>query len=86
MFLQFETYHGRGEREHHGYSGPINISSGSFRAKRAEDDFIDAASQLGYNELKDLQNLDANNATERWLRYVGPDGKRQGKLCKQSDC
>ncbi|KAK4499092.1 hypothetical protein PRZ48_009604 [Zasmidium cellare] len=75
----FETYHGRGEREHHGYSGPINISSGTFRAKRAEDDFIDAAAQLGYSELKDLQNLDANNATERWLRYVGPDGKRQGE-------
>ncbi|KAF2161913.1 GMC oxidoreductase [Zasmidium cellare ATCC 36951] len=74
---KFETYHGRGEREHHGYSGPINISSGTFRAKRAEDDFIDAAAQLGYSELKDLQNLDANNATERWLRYVGLDGKRQ---------
>lgn len=27
--------------------------------------------------MKDLQNLDANNGTERWLRYVGPDGRRQ---------
>jgi alcohol oxidase len=27
--------------------------------------------------MKDLQNLDSNNATERWLRYVGPDGQRQ---------
>ncbi|KAF2100503.1 alcohol oxidase-like protein [Rhizodiscina lignyota] len=74
---KFETYHGRGEKEHHGDSGPINISSGTFRAKRAENDFIDAAASLGYRELKDLQNLDANNATERWLRYVGPDGRRQ---------
>ncbi|KAF7195079.1 Alcohol oxidase [Pseudocercospora fuligena] len=74
---KFETYHGRGEREHHGYEGPVNISSGTFRAKRAEDDFIEAAAKLGYRELKDLQNLDANNATERWLRYVGPDGRRQ---------
>ncbi|KAJ9646228.1 hypothetical protein H2204_000891 [Knufia peltigerae] len=74
---KFETYHGRGEREHHGYDGPINVSSGTFRAKRAENEFIDAAAKLGYPEFKDLQNLDANNGTERWLRYVGPDGKRQ---------
>jgi alcohol oxidase len=32
---------------------------------------------MGYRELKDLQNLDSNNGTERWLRYVGPDGRRQ---------
>ncbi|CAK4034103.1 Alcohol oxidase [Lecanosticta acicola] len=74
---KFETYHGRGEREHHGHDGPINISSGTFRAHRAENDFIKAAATMGYTELKDLQNLDANNATERWLRYVGPDGRRQ---------
>lgn len=74
---KFETYHGPGEREHHGYEGPINISSGTFRAKRAEGDFINAAAKMGYGELKDLQNLDANNATGRWLRYVGPDGRRQ---------
>lgn len=32
---------------------------------------------MGYREFKDLQNLDNNNGTERWLRYVGPDGRRQ---------
>ncbi|CZR62706.1 related to alcohol oxidase [Phialocephala subalpina] len=74
---KFETYHGKGEREHHGYDGPINISSGTFRAKRAENDFIEAAAKIGYHELKDLQNLDANDGVERWLRYVGPDGRRQ---------
>ena len=74
---QLETYHGKGEKEHHGDHGPINISGGTFRAQRAEDDFIEAAAKVGYPELKDLQNLDANNATERWLRYVGPDGTRQ---------
>ena len=74
---KFETYHGKGEREHHGYDGPINISKGTFTAKRAENDFINAAAKLGYRELKDLQNLDANDGVERWLRYVGPDGKRQ---------
>ncbi|GJC90442.1 alcohol oxidase [Colletotrichum liriopes] len=74
---KFETYHGRGDAEHHGADGPINISSGTFRAKQAEDDFINAASMVGYPELKDLQNLDNNNGVERWLRYVGPDGRRQ---------
>ena len=77
MDHQFETYHGRGEKEHHGHDGPINISSGTFRAKRAEDDFIEAAAKRGYRELKDLQNLRDNDGTERWLRYVGPDGRRQ---------
>lgn len=74
---QFETYHGQGEKEHHGFDGPIHVSGGTYRAKDVEDQFIEAASYLGYPELKDLQNLDANNATERWLRYVGPDGLRQ---------
>lgn len=75
--IKFETYHGRGDAEHHGADGPINISSGTFRAKEAEDDFINAAAMVGYPELKDLQNLDNNNGVERWLRYVGPDGRRQ---------
>lgn len=74
---QFETYHGQGEKEHHGHSGPVNISKGTHTCTRAENDFIDAADQLGYHELKDLQNLDANNGTERWMKYIGPDGRRQ---------
>lgn len=74
---QFETYHGQGEKEHHGSSGPINISKGTHTCTRAENAFIDAADQLGYHELKDLQNLDANNGTERWMKYIGPDGRRQ---------
>ncbi|KAE9975416.1 hypothetical protein EG328_003204 [Venturia inaequalis] len=74
---KLETYHGQGEKEHHGHEGPIHISKGTFTAKRAEDAFIDTAAALGYREFKDLQNLDNNNGTERWLRYVGPDGLRQ---------
>ncbi|KAK4544216.1 hypothetical protein LTR36_004426 [Oleoguttula mirabilis] len=74
---KFETYHGQGEKEHHGSSGPINISKGTHTCKVAEDDFINVADQLGYSELKDLQNLDANNGTERWMKYIGPDGRRQ---------
>lgn len=32
---------------------------------------------MGYEEVQDLQNLDANNAVERYYRYVGPNGRRQ---------
>lgn len=77
IVLQFETYHGGGDAEHHGSNGPIHISSGTFRAKQAENDFIDAAAMIGYPELKDLQCLDTNNGVERWLRYVGQNGRRQ---------
>lgn len=37
---------------------------------------MEAAAQLGYPEVDDLQNLDNNNAVERYLRYVGPNGRR----------
>ena len=55
----------------------MNISKGTHTCKVAENAFIDAAKECGYNELKDLQNLDANNATERWLKYIGRNGRRQ---------
>ncbi|KFY25920.1 hypothetical protein V493_04368 [Pseudogymnoascus sp. VKM F-4281 (FW-2241)] len=74
---KLETYHGPGEKDHHGFDGPIHVSNGTYRASRPETDFIDAAQKCGYPEIKDLQNLDANNGVERWLRYVSPDGKRQ---------
>jgi alcohol oxidase len=66
-----------GDREAHGDSGPVNISKGTHCCKQAEQSFIDSANEMGYSELKDLQNLDANNATERWLKYIGPNGRRQ---------
>lgn len=37
---------------------------------------MEAAAQMGYPEVDDLQNLDNNNAVERYLRYVGPNGRR----------
>lgn len=37
---------------------------------------MEAAQKVGYGEVIDLQNLDANNAAERYLRYVSPEGKR----------
>ncbi|KAI8931137.1 hypothetical protein NX059_011491 [Plenodomus lindquistii] len=74
---KLETYHGPGEKKHHGQSGPINVSDGGFRAKVSEDDFIRAAGEVGYPEIEDLQNLENNGGFQRWQRYVSPEGKRQ---------
>ena len=72
-----ETYYGQGEKEHHGDRGPTNVSKGSYACKRAEDTFIEACAKCGYPEYKDLQNLDNNNGVERYLKYIGPNGRRQ---------
>ncbi len=74
---KFETYHGPGDKEDHGSDGPINVGDGTFREKLTEDDFIAAMGQLGYPEIRDLNNLDTNNGVQRWSRFVGPDGRRQ---------
>ena len=75
--FQLETYHGRGDPSVHGFDGPIHVSDGTFRSKLSEEEFIKAAAEVGYPEIKDLQDLDANNGVERWLRYGSPEGKRQ---------
>ncbi|RYP11398.1 hypothetical protein DL764_000052 [Monosporascus ibericus] len=74
---KLETYHGPGEAEHHGYNGPVHVSSGTYRAKAPEGDFIQAAGEVGYQEFRDMQDLDASNGVERWQRYIGPNGRRQ---------
>lgn len=74
---KLETYHGRGNPEHHGFNGPVHISDGTYRSKNPESDFINGVSQVGWPEIHDLQTLDANNGVERWLRYVSKDGRRQ---------
>ncbi|ETN42603.1 uncharacterized protein HMPREF1541_01760 [Cyphellophora europaea CBS 101466] len=74
---KMETYHGKGDKDRHGFDGPVNISKGTHTCSRAENAFVDAAAALGYPEATDLQNLDANNAIERYYRYVGPNGRRQ---------
>ncbi|KAF2819461.1 alcohol oxidase [Ophiobolus disseminans] len=74
---KLENYHGPGKKEHHGYDGPIHVSDGGFRAKIAEDDFLQAAASHGVPEIEDLQNLEENNGFQRWQRYVSPEGKRQ---------
>ena len=75
--IKLETYHGPGPRDVHGFDGPINVSGGTYRATRSEQDFIQAAGQLGYSEIEDLSALDSNNGVQRAMRYVGLDGKRQ---------
>ncbi|EEU38475.1 uncharacterized protein NECHADRAFT_98136 [Fusarium vanettenii 77-13-4] len=77
-FLQkIETFHGEKKHESHGTSGPVQISSGTFRSKNSESDFIQAAAQVGWPEHDDLQVLDANNGFQRWHRHVSPEGRRQ---------
>ncbi|KAH6871237.1 GMC oxidoreductase-domain-containing protein [Thelonectria olida] len=72
-----ETFHGRTNPEVHGSDGPVHISSGTFRCTNSESDFIQAAEQVGWPELDDLQALDANNGFQRWHRSVSPEGRRQ---------
>ncbi|KAI1845515.1 hypothetical protein JX266_008373 [Neoarthrinium moseri] len=74
---KLETYHGPGNKELHGHDGPIHVSDSTFRNTRSESDFIQAAGQVGFPEIEDLQDLDANNGIQRWLRYISKDGKRQ---------
>ncbi|KAM6513293.1 hypothetical protein FALCPG4_015734 [Fusarium falciforme] len=77
-FLQkIETFHGEKKHESHGTSGPVQISSGTFRSKNSESYFIQAAAQVGWPEHDDLQVLDANNGFQRWHRHVSPEGRRQ---------
>jgi len=74
---QLETYFGPGTKATHGSSGPTQISGGTYRANRSENEFIQSAKEVGYPELVDLQDLDSNNGVQRAMRFIGPDGKRQ---------
>ncbi|KAI2614835.1 alcohol oxidase [Hypoxylon sp. NC1633] len=72
-----ETYHGPGSMDRHGSSGPIHVSSGTFTAKRPQDDFISAMNKVGWPEIEDLGSLDSCNGVQRAVRFISPDGKRQ---------
>lgn len=63
--------------ETHGKDGPLHISSGSYGPTQLQDQFIKAAAKIGVQELADLQDLDSNQAFQRNLRYISPDGTRQ---------
>ncbi|KAI1132601.1 alcohol oxidase-like protein [Nemania abortiva] len=73
---KFETYHGYGKKEHHGYDGPVQVSGGTFRSKEAEDSFISAMKDVGYPEPEDLQDLQSTGVS-RIRKYVSPEGQRQ---------
>ncbi|KAI1463231.1 putative alcohol oxidase [Daldinia caldariorum] len=60
---KLETYHGPGSKDTHGDDRPVQISK--------------AAKKLGWPEIEDLQSLDSINGTQRALRFISPDGKRQ---------
>ena len=61
----------------HGTSGPVQISDGGFRGVRSQDDFLNAASRLGYCIRNDMQDpTRVNNGFQKALRYVTPEGRR----------
>ena len=60
---KLETYHPTGpgiDRSKHRRDAPIHISDGGFRAKKSEDQFVDAVTKMGYDTIEDLQDLEAN--------------------------
>lgn len=73
---KFETYHGPGKPELHGFDGPIQISNASYGPTQLQDQFIEVAAKLGIPEAIDLQDLDSNHAVQRNLRYISPEGVR----------
>lgn len=64
-------------KELHGYSGPINVSAGTYGPKGPQDDIIEGYKAAGEQEVVDLQDFKAANGVSRWLRYICPGGKRQ---------
>lgn len=74
---KLETYHGPGDSDRHGQSGPIHVSDGGYNTKRFADEYMSALRSSGLPRSRDMQSLDANNCCEKSLRYVSPDGKRQ---------
>lgn len=75
--MQFETYHGKGDADRHGYDGPIHVSQSTFQGTKTMTDFLSAVEKVGYSQVDDMQSLDAVNGAQRALRYVNQDGHRQ---------
>ncbi|ETS86609.1 hypothetical protein PFICI_00437 [Pestalotiopsis fici W106-1] len=73
---KLETYHGPDPKGVHGDQGPIVVSRGPYEMKKSEDDFINAATKLGWAEQADLQDLDSNNGVQRAKRLISKDGQR----------
>lgn len=76
-FLKFESYHGPGPKDRHGYDGPIYVGPGQHRSHKLESQFIEAVRQFNWPELDDINDLDSSNGCMRALRYVNPQGSRE---------
>lgn len=62
MLKKLETFHPSGsgfDKAVHGYDGPVHVSDGGYRGK-SEDAFIETVTKMGYSEINDLQDLEAN--------------------------
>ncbi|KAI1127963.1 alcohol oxidase-like protein [Nemania abortiva] len=77
LMRKLETYHGPGDKQQHGFDGPIHVSPGTYTSSRLIDAFLSASAQRGWKELQDLGDLDTNNGIQRAQRYISPDGERQ---------
>ena len=61
----------------HGTNGPIHISEGPFERTSLQNQFIEAATKVGFPESLDLQDLDSSQAVQRNIRFISKDGIRQ---------
>ncbi|KAI0156748.1 alcohol oxidase-like protein [Hypoxylon sp. FL1284] len=74
---KLETYHGLGNKDRHGYDGPIHVSDDVYRAEKWDEDFMKSIKRAGWPEIKDMNDLDHINGATRTMRYVDSEGKRQ---------
>ncbi|KAK4899025.1 hypothetical protein LTR49_027729 [Elasticomyces elasticus] len=72
-----ETYQGGGEPLVHGSNGPLRITAGGYRVRKAEDDFLDAAARVGFAITDNLHDMRGELGFEHEHKTVSPNGKRQ---------
>ncbi|KAM7205180.1 GMC oxidoreductase domain containing protein [Naviculisporaceae sp. PSN 640] len=76
LFKKIETYHGPGDQSQHGLSGPIHVSTGTFRSERSQEAFMAATEKAGQRVVEDAQAF-KEIGTQRALSYISPEGARQ---------
>jgi alcohol oxidase len=74
---RLETYHGRGEKAVHGYSGPVQICRDNYFNGKTSEDFVQACKQVGVTEYADMQDLETGVGVERMSATVDLKGRRQ---------
>lgn len=63
MCKKLETFHpgdAKFDKSKHGYEGPVSVGDGGYRGKVSEAQFMDTVKGMGYKEIDDLQDLEAN--------------------------